>query len=128
MPTHPVPFVWEEFIDLSKELRQYSLPNSRYQNALYRAIVSRAYYGAYMYARRRAEKIRGNFSGAKIHEQVIEYYINSDTKKHRKAGSYLKVLKDKRVECDYFDVLTEDPMNMADTSIELAEGIINLIL
>jgi len=128
MQTQSSSFDWEEYIELAKQLQQNPIPNALYHTALYRAIVSRAYYGAFMYARRRAERIKGVFSGVNIHEQVIEYYIHSESKNHRKAGTFLKVLKDKRIECDYFDNLTEDPKRMADISIKLAENIINLIL
>ena len=128
MQTQSSSFDWEEYIELAKKLQQNPIPNALYHTALYRAIVSRAYYGAFMYSRRRAERIMGAFSGVNIHEQVIEYYIHSESKNHRKAGTFLKVLKDKRVECDYFDHLTEDPKRMADISIKLADTIINLIL
>ncbi|HPY61342.1 MAG TPA: hypothetical protein PLG55_11530 [Methanospirillum sp.] len=128
MQTQSSSFDWEEYIELAKQLQQNPIPNALYHTALYRAIVSRAYYGAFMYSRRRAERIMGAFSGVNIHEQVIDYYSNSESKNHRKAGTFLKVLKDKRVECDYFDHLTEDPKRMADISIKLADTIINLIL
>lgn len=128
MYTQSPSFDWEDYLLLAKQFQQNPIPNAWCHNALCRTMVSRAYYGAFMYARRRAERIKGDFSGVNIHEQVIGYYSNSDSKNHRKAGTFLKVLKDKRVECDYFDHLTDDPNTMANKSIRLAETIINLIL
>ncbi|HQC00417.1 MAG TPA: hypothetical protein PKX11_07680, partial [Methanospirillum sp.] len=87
MQTQSSSFDWEEYIELAKQLQQNPIPNALYQTALYRAIVSRAYYGAFMYARRRAERIKGAFSGVNIHEQVIDYYSYSESKNHRKAGT-----------------------------------------
>jgi len=81
-------FDWEEYIELTKQLQQNPIPNARYHTALYRAIVSRAYYGAFMYARRRAERIKGDFSGINIHEQVIDYYSNSEAKTTEKQEHF----------------------------------------
>lgn len=64
-----------------------------------RAIISRAYYGAFNSARDRlGARISGNIS---IHFQVIQAYKASNDKLERTVGSWLDSLRRQRVKADY---------------------------
>lgn len=73
----------------------YEIKDQKDSEALYRAIVGRAYYSAFLAARDRAGLTN---AGAGIHRAVIEYW---ETKKKISVSNRLKSLKARREKADY---------------------------
>jgi len=96
-------FNWEDFIKLSQEL--ISNLNTQYNEALYRTIISRAYYGVFKQVE---DFLKDNVPerdtrGRKLgsHDKYIEFLKNHTSEEVRKFGSLLANLKRYRLKADY---------------------------
>ena len=96
-------FNWEEFIKLSQEL--ISNFNTQHNEALYRTVISRAYYGIFKQVEDSLKKrvpqidIKGRKLGS--HDKYIEFLRNHTLKEVAKFGSLLANLKLYRLKADY---------------------------
>lgn len=88
-------FDWEELVALAERWEA----QGAIDEATERAIISRAYYGAFNSARTRlGARISRH---ASVHLQVIQEYKASNDKLERTIGSWLDGLRRQRVKADY---------------------------
>lgn len=102
-------FNWEHFIHLSKELLSKDV---QHKEALYRTVVSRAYYGVFKQIEDKLIELEGNkglripdkdMNGRKLgsHERIIFYLKRCEKDKFKELGVKLDDLKRRRYVADY---------------------------
>lgn len=103
-------FDWKDFINLSHQL--INSFSTQYEEALYRTIVSRSYYGIYKQVEDKLRDLegRGNIilpyedsEGRRLgsHERIIFYLQNHNDERIRDFGELLEDLKRQRHKSDY---------------------------
>ncbi len=86
-----------------------------------RSCISRAYYGAFLSARR----VSGTGdSTAGVHREVANWFVNSQTRGHLKIGNRLNQMRDLRNEADYAIQLQKDWSRLAFDTLGLAERVL----
>jgi hypothetical protein len=101
-----MPFDWKQYVELSAFLQQLANHGS-IQEAMLRCALSRAYYGAFCYARNYARDCLGfePRSDGEDHGRLREHLKKS---KRWLVSEKLERLRDWRNECDYEDQLSFD--------------------
>lgn len=99
-------FDWREYLQLAKKLA--GQPVACVVEGEYRSGVSRAYYAAYCYARKRA---RDQLGFRPSHKADDHWRIRDFLEKHGQsaAAKSLLDLRDARTTCDYDDTTSTDP-------------------
>ncbi len=118
-------FNWEDFIKLSEEL--LTKKPSEYEEALYRTIISRVYYGVFkqvedFFKDNKLEKLLDK-SATGSHNKIIKFLMNYNDKEISEFGQGLYTLKDSRIAADYHvneDITEEFAKNMLNLAIELS--------
>jgi hypothetical protein len=102
-----MPFDWKAYIELARLLQQQA-SNAAYSEAYWRSALSRAYYGAFCYARNYARDWLGfrPRNDADDHGRLREHLKQ---KRRRGVADRLQRLREWRNECDYYDQLSFDP-------------------
>jgi len=128
------PFTWNQYLILSKTwyAQVSSNPAHELSEAIYRNIISRAYYGALNHARSYAtglekDPLKLDLShDTSTHEKII-IYLNSH--KRVQAALCLRRLKKLRVKCDYHDTVSENKgwLALCQESIQDSEYIFNAL-
>ena len=115
-------FDWSGYLTLAKELKNKvnEFPD---QEAVYRSIVSRAYYAVFCQARNYVKKIDKQEFFGNDHQKLQNYLRNHSHTPRRKIGNQLRRLHQDRIKADYHDDLGEHAMNKASKAIKLADGI-----
>src|SRR5712692_6446729 len=99
-------FDWKEYVELSRFLQQ-PVGNGGNQEARFRSALSRAYYGAFCYARNYARDWLG-FQPRYEGEDHGRLRAHLKKSKRWRVSEKLERLRDWRNECDYQDQLTLD--------------------
>jgi len=131
-------FDWEDFINLAYELIQEH--NTNYDEALYRTIISRAYYGIFKqvedYLKLRVSLPNSDYRGRKLgsHERVIFFLQTHKNPKVKEFGDILEDLKRLRHKADYNakeNIGKDEATRAVEDALDLSEKwnttIINLI-
>mgnify|MGYP001773574264 CR=1 FL=1 len=99
-------FNWKDFINLSEELINGF--GTQYEEALYRTIISRSYYGIFKQVEDKLKELNISLpskdsKGKKLssHERVIFYLQNHNDERARDFGDLLDDLKRQRHKADY---------------------------
>ncbi len=97
-------FIWLQFLLVAKTFVRQAA-TSRYQDALLRSAISRAYYAAFVSARNFLRDKEGVIfsSSPDTHQQVANHFRNSPVKNHRQIGIMLYNLRILRNKADYSD-------------------------
>lgn len=117
-------FNWEDFINLSKELLNYT--NTQYKEALYRTIVSRSYYGVFKQVEDKLKEVyilpERDSKGRKLgsHERIVYYLQNHKDYKVKNFGNRLDRLKRQRHKVDY-DTQASISRENSEKALKLAE-------
>lgn len=115
-------FDWSGYFVLAKEIMAKANEFAD-QEAVYRCVVSRAYYGVYCLARNRVRDIdRKEFYG-NDHKALQIYLIEHPHKTRRKLGNQLRKLHQHRIKADYSDELDEQAAYKANKAIGLTQEI-----
>jgi len=97
-------FDWRDYIKLAEKLRNESNKNAL-EEAYYRSIISRSYYGVFCILRIKAGlefyRPRPNTGDPGVHEKVIGYYKNSKIPEEKLVGKFLDDLRKERNNADY---------------------------
>ncbi len=116
-------FEWREFLELARDIQNYSGPGYS-REAAWRTAVSRAYYAAFCHARNYAEANLGfqpnrdwtDHRGLREHFQKLgQPWIN--------IAARLQRIRRWRNDCDYSDVVPDLP-NLVKFAIKEAEDVI----
>ena len=123
-------FTWDQYLRLSKSwfAQVSSDPGFELSEAIYRNIISRAYYSALNHARLYVTHLDRDpliidFSrDESTHKKVIDHL---NTHKRAQAAVYLGRLKEQRVKCDYHDIMDKKTTwsSLCQESIEQSEYI-----
>ena len=121
-------FDWTEFLTLAEELLQNpDSPGPR--EASLRSAVSRAYYAAYRFAlnfeRDRNEYTPSGYATDQI--GLVKHFQSSPDRDRRKLGVDIDRLRLNRGQADYNDVLENDPMQLARSSVEKAREVLDAL-
>lgn len=119
-------FDGSEFLLLAQELAGKKKGVST-EEARLRSAISRAYYAAFLEARRFLRK-RGTpgIFGRQAHDNVINALLNDADPNYQSAGADLDVLRTLRRQADYGDGFTGLPV-FTSNALKLAEGIIKTL-
>ncbi|MGC9101421.1 MAG: HEPN domain-containing protein [Caldisericum sp.] len=96
-------FNWEDFIKLSEEL--LTKKPSKYEEALYRTIISRAYYGVFKQVEdffednKLEELLDKSVKGS--HNKIIKFLREHDDHEISNFGEDLDLLRRRRIKADY---------------------------
>jgi len=97
-------FDWKDYIKLAEKLQNEPDKNS-IEEAHYRSIISRSYYGVFCVSRIKAGlefyRPRPHTGDPGVHEKVIGYYKNSKTPEEKLVGKFLDDLRRERNDSDY---------------------------
>ncbi|MEM3473740.1 MAG: DNA-binding protein [archaeon] len=97
-------FDWKDYIKLSDKLYN-EVNKAPIEEAYYRSLVSRGYYGVFCLLRIKADlefyKPRPHTSDPGVHQKVIAYYKNSNKLEEKEAGNLLDKLRKMRNKADY---------------------------
>jgi len=97
-------FDWEDYIKLAEKLHDETNKNST-EEAYYRSIISRSYYGVFCISRIKAGlefyRPRPLTGDPGVHEKVISYYKNSTIPEEKLVGKLLDDLRKERNNADY---------------------------
>ncbi|MGB9873690.1 MAG: HEPN domain-containing protein [Hydrogenobacter sp.] len=96
-------FNWGDFIKFSEEL--LTKKPQKYEEALYRTIISRAYYGVFkqvedFFKNNKLEELLDK-SATGSHQRIIEFLKNHNDKEISKFGEDLDLLRRRRIKADY---------------------------
>lgn len=116
-------FDWKEYIIIAKELQKQQV-NDYSQECAFRSAVSRAYYGAFCFAR---NYIRDNedfapYNNAEDHSRVRRHF-----QRQRKfdISNALNDLRRWRNICDYEDTISDELSQLVDDAIQSAQEVID---
>ena len=116
-------FDWSSYLTLAKELSN-KVDEFPDQEAVYRSVVSRAYYSVFCLARNYVRDVdRSEFHG-NAHKELQDYLKNHPHRPRKKIGNQLRDLHQHRLKADYDDDLGEQPQNKASRAVALANKII----
>jgi uncharacterized protein (UPF0332 family) len=122
-------FDWSGYLALAKEMITKANEFAD-QEAVYRSVVSRAYYGVYCLARNRVRDIDAKEFHGNDHKALQNYLTEHPHKNRKKLGNQLRSLHQHRIKADYSDELDEQAVNKANRAINLAqkitEGLVDL--
>ena len=97
-------FDWKDYIKLAEKLQEEPDKNS-IEEAYYRSIISRSYYGVFCISRIKAGlesyRPRPRTGDPGVHEKVISYYKNSNRPEKKLVGKFLDDLRRERNDADY---------------------------
>lgn len=96
-------FNWEDFIKFSEELLTKKPP--KYEEALYRTIISRAYYGVFkqiedFFKDNKLEELLDK-SATGSHNKIVKFLREHDDYEISNFGAELDLLKRRRIIADY---------------------------
>jgi uncharacterized protein (UPF0332 family) len=118
-------FKWSHFLVVAEALYQDASSSSA-NEAIYRIVISRAYYAAFCtvrnYLRDKGELIPSD--KADVHSEIIAWLRDASDVERQKLGTALKRLRDDRNSADYDDELNGIPQNVAAHAIKSAKNII----
>lgn len=121
-------FNWADFLTLAEALlRDPNSPGP--EGASLRSAISRAYYAAFRVARNFGRD-RGEFIPAETgqdHRIVQNHFKSSPERTRKKIGVNLQRLYDYRNNADYDDVLTGNPISLAQSSVAMARDVLNML-
>lgn len=106
-------FDWSGYLALAKEMMAKASEFTD-QEAVYRCVVSRAYYGVYCLTRNRVRDIDSAEFYGNDHKALQSYLIEHPHKNRRRLGNQLRNLHQHRIKADYSDELD-------DLSLELSK-------
>lgn len=115
-------FDWSGYSTLAKEMMMKASEFAD-QEAVYRSVVSRAYYGVYCLARNCVRDIDKEEFYGNDHKALQIYLIEHPHKSRKRLGNQLRRLHQHRIKADYSDELDEQPVNKANRAISIAEEI-----
>lgn len=120
-------FVWQQYIDLSRELIDGRL-NSASERARLRAAISRAYYGAFIPTRDAMEKKRGKrYLPHSVHRDLKADLQFSDSDVCNDIGVLLASMKRRREKADYEACWTQDDERTARQQLYDAQQVLELL-
>jgi uncharacterized protein (UPF0332 family) len=97
-------FDWKDYIKLAEKLQNETNKNS-IEEAYYRSMISRSYYGVFCISRIKAglEFYRPipRTGDPGVHEKVISYYKSSKIREEKLIGKFLDDLRKERNDADY---------------------------
>jgi hypothetical protein len=100
------------------------------REALYRSIVSRAYYAVYCLTRNYVRDVDHQEFFGNVHQELQNYLLRHSQPTRRKLGNQLRALHQNRIKADYHDNLDELPINKAVRAIaqagKIAQGLASL--
>jgi len=111
-------FKWEDFISVSEDL----LKNSKENEAYFRTIINRAYYGAFCTARDKASFEKDKSKS--IHQIVKNFYLHSEDQEKKLVGKMLAQLLKFRKAADYELNCWDCTKNKATFAVLMAQDII----
>jgi uncharacterized protein (UPF0332 family) len=115
-------FDWSGYLTLAEYLNQHADDFSD-QEAVYRSVVSRAYYAVFCLARNYVKDVdRAEFHG-NDHQRLQNHLRNHSDKSRKKLGNQLRNLHQHRIKADYHDKLDEPPVNKASRALAEAGNI-----
>lgn len=121
-------FDWTEYLKLAKKLAgQTNISPSK--EAMLRSSVSRAYYAVFCKTRNYLRYIEMDNSipqGGKVHQYVINKFINSKDNQRREIGINLDRLRVDRNRVDYDDSV-KNLSSMADMDLKIAQKILSIL-
>jgi uncharacterized protein (UPF0332 family) len=118
-------FKWLYFLVVAEALYQ-NASDAPSNEAIYRIVISRAYYAAFCtvrnYLRDKGELIPSD--KADVHSEIVAWLRDSSDVERQRIGNSLKRLRDDRNSADYDDELNGIPQYVAAQSIKSAKNII----
>jgi len=121
-------FDWSDLLALAEALvRDPNSPGP--EEASLRSAISRAYYAAFCSARNFARAKDGLVvsKGPRAHGQVIGHFKATRDRSRRKIGTDLDRLRVNRNKADYDDVLVRKPTSLAQSSVAMAQNVLNTL-
>lgn len=115
-------FDWSGYLALANEMMAKANEFAD-QEAVYRCVVSRAYYGVYCLARNQVRDIDSREFHGNDHKALQNYLLEHPQKNRKKLGNQLRSLHQHRIKADYSDELDEQPVHKASKAINLAQKI-----
>lgn len=129
-------FKWADYVDFAREIFNEVEGSSTYEEARFRTVVSRSYYGVFKTAwKAHEEKINSMMKplpGESVHSWLINRYFNSKNSLclsglcKRIAGE-LEKMREYRAQADYHDELKLDAKRLAGKALKHAEKALKLI-
>ena len=118
-----MPFDWKEYLVLARSL-QLQAGSAGNPEAFLRSALSRAYYGAFCYARNYARDWLGfqPRNDADDHGRLREHLKQ---KRRRAVADKLQRLREWRNECDYHDQLSFDPQTVLNRALSEASYVVS---
>jgi uncharacterized protein (UPF0332 family) len=122
-------FDWGDYIKLAEKLQNETNKNS-IEEAYYRSIISRSYYGVFCISRIKAGlefyRPRPRTGDPGVHEKVISYYKNSNIPEEKLIGKFLDDLRRDRNDADY-DRRKRIDKDLAERAILKAKELLNIL-
>ncbi len=115
-------FDWSGYLVLAQEL-MVKANEFTDQEAVYRCVVSRAYYSVYCLARNYVRDVDQREFYSNDHKALQNYLIDHPRKDRKKVGLQLRDLHQHRIKADYSDELGEQAVNKANRAISAAQKI-----
>jgi len=114
-------FEWQKFVELARALQQQATGTAQ-PEAILRTAMSRAYYGAFCFARNYAERwLKYTPAGTEEDHRGLRDYLW--TKKRQNVARSLDQLRKWRNSADYNDDLPYDPALTVSSAIHEAERV-----
>lgn len=115
-------FQWRSFLEFAEAIleRASEFPDVE---AVYRSVVSRAYYAVYCSARNVVkQKDKREFNGS-VHQELQDYLLKHTDKARKRLGNHLRELHQLRKKADYEDKLNQPPLVLAKLAAKKARDI-----
>jgi uncharacterized protein (UPF0332 family) len=117
-------FDWSGYLTLAKEMIN-KVDEFPEQEAVYRSVVSRAYYAVFCLTRNYVKDIDSQEFHGNDHQELQNYLTRHSHKIRKKIGNQLRTLQQHRIKADYQDNLDEQAVYKASKAIKLADKITN---
>ncbi len=115
-------FQWHNYLEFAETVLAKASEFSD-SEAVYRSVVSRAYYAVYCSARNLVkQKDQQEFSG-NAHQQLQDYLIRHAHKPRKRLGNRLRQLHQLRLVADYENILHQQPLSLAQQAVTQARNI-----
>lgn len=117
-------FDWSGYLTLAVEMMN-KIDNFSDSEAVYRSVVSRAYYAVFCLTRSYVRNIDQTEFYSNVHQELQIYLLNHPHKPRQKIGHQLRQLHQHRIKADYHDELDEPASKKANTALKFAQKITN---
>lgn len=115
-------FDWLRYLTLAKEMMD-KVNEFADQEAVYRSVVSRAYYAVFCSTRNYVREVDGKEFYGNDHQSLQRYLIAHSHRSRKKLGNQLRTLHQHRIKADYQGNLDEKAISKASRAVALAQEI-----